>query len=179
MEPFRLDDVSASRPSRFAFYLLIDEVLYGYRFAVTSESVVDESLARTRAKTEKVLYKRKHGEIEFDPSLSNRKLLEFAFKTTRANQLFLTNSVSLGLKTFACVYTWFDDYLELIDPDSRFAPFEHLTDDISHHNSRIEEAISQLDIEFYRIDTQEVSLEKILPNIEPVALTSKSKSAPS
>ena len=163
VEPFRLDDDSGTKPSRFEFRLLIDEILYNYSFSVTSERVVMESLARTKATKEVQLYKRSHDKIDLHRTLKHDPILQFAFQSTRPNQLFLTSSVLLNIETFHPVYRWFDDHLELIAPDSRFAPFESISENISSVNAKVTEAISQLDIGIFRIDIEEVSLDKLLP----------------
>lgn len=163
VEPFRLDDDSDTKPSRFEFRLLIDEVLYNYEFSVTRERVVGESLARTKATKAVQLYKRDHNDIFLHPTLDDDRFLQFAFKSTRPNQLFLTNSVLLNNEIFLPVYKWFEDQLELIAPDSRFSEFESLTENISNLNAKIKDAISQLDVGISRIDIEETSLNHILP----------------
>ena len=163
VEPFRLDDESGTKPSRFEFRLLIDEILYNYRFSVTSERVLMESLARTKATKEVQLYKRTHDTIDLHPTLGNDSVLQFAFQSTRPNQLFLTSSVLLNIDTFLPVYQWFSDQLELVAPDSRFAPFASLAKNTSKMNAKITDAISQLDVGIARIDIEEISLDRILP----------------
>ena len=163
VEPFRLDDDSRTKPSRFEFRLLIDEILYNYRFSVTRERVVMESLARTKAAKEVQLYKRSYDKIDLHRTLGNDSVLQFAFQSTRPNQLFLTNSVLLNIDKFLPVYEWFNDQLELVAPDSRFASFESLSENISSMNAKVTDAISQLDIGISRIDIEEISVDKILP----------------
>ena len=39
VEPFRLDEESETRPSRFSFDLLIDDAIHSYSFSVTATRV--------------------------------------------------------------------------------------------------------------------------------------------
>lgn len=163
VEPFKLDEESASRPSRFEFELLIDEILYCYRFSVMRECVVEEALARKSQGVETTLYKRNAGSIRFLPSLLGLDRLQLVFDCTRENQLFLTNSVLLNIEDFAGVYRWFNEQLEFVAPDSRFAPFEYLDEDVSQHHGRMKDILAQLDLGVSRLDMEEVSLARILP----------------
>lgn len=129
VQPFRLDDEAAQRPCRFLFQILVDEVLYEFSFAVTAKAVVEEKLVRMGRTADKVLYHRKDGEVKFAPSLEDQPFLEFAFKGTQDNQLFLTNSVLQKGPQFKPVYLWFKDTLELVAPDTRFDPFELFLDE--------------------------------------------------
>jgi hypothetical protein len=91
---------------------------------VTRKRVVEERLVEILKTTEKMLYDRRGDEIEFSQALKDDMFLKFAFKGTRENQLFLTNAVNQKVDTFRPIYDWFKNQLELIAPDSRFAPFE-------------------------------------------------------
>lgn len=164
VEPFKLDDESTSRPSTFEFELLIEEVLYRYSFSVTHECVVEEALTKISQKVETTLYKRSSSSIELFPALPRLDRLQFAFDSTRENQLFLTNSVLLNIEEFAVVYNWFNEQLELVAPDSRFASFEYLNEDVSQNHGRMRDTLAQLDLGVSRLDLEEVSLTRILPN---------------
>lgn len=163
VQPFKLDEESASRPSRFEFELLIDEVLYRYSFSVRRECVVEEALTRKGRRVETTLYKRNGESIRFLPSLPGLDRLQLAFDCTRENQLFLTNSVLLNIQEFAGVYDWFKEQLEFVAPDSRFAPFEYLDEEVSQHHGRMQDLLAQLDLGVSRLGLEEVSLARILP----------------
>ena len=90
VEPFRLDAKGTERPSRFCFELLIDNEIYEFSFAVTRKAVMEERLVLITSINEKILYERKNRTPYFDESLSEKDYLQFAFKGTRDNQLFLT-----------------------------------------------------------------------------------------
>ena len=161
VETFLLDDKGANHPSRFAFELLIDETLYDFSFAVTRKEVLEERLVVITSTSEKVLYERLDGEINFDASLANDSFLEFAFRGTRDNQLFLTNSVSQKVDHFRPVYDWFEDTLELVAPDSRFEPFDQLLNEGHPLYSAMNEMLQQLDTGIAHLDSEEVPVENI------------------
>lgn len=162
VEPFRLDEESETRPSRFSFDLLIDDAIHRYSFSVTPTEVEEEELQIQTSAARKTLYARKQGRIQFHPSLSGIEKLNMVFELTRDNQLFLTASLAHNVRDFHSIYRWFDERLVLIAPDSRFAPVEYLTKGQALHSS-INDALSRLDLGVVRLDTEEVPPETILP----------------
>jgi uncharacterized protein len=107
VEPYRLDSASIEKPSRFRLELLIDEIIYEFSFAVTRKAVLEEKLVQITSTSEKVLYDRQGDIPNFDSTLGKDQFLHFAFKGTRDNQLFVTNSVSQKVDVFRPVYDWF------------------------------------------------------------------------
>lgn len=163
VEPFRFDEESETRPSRFSFELLIDDAIYGYGFSVTAAGVEHEELNIQTYATSKILYTRSKDRIQFHRSLPNIDKLRMAFKLTRDNQLFLTSSLAHNVREFHSIYRWFDESLELIAPDSRFALVKYLADEYVLDSS-INEALSRLDLGLIRLDAQEVLIESFLSN---------------
>ena len=158
---FRLDGKGEKRPSRFAFELLIDETIYDFSFAVTRKAVLEERLVVITSTSEKVLYDRHDGQLDFDPSLAKDKFLEFAFKGTRDNQLFLTNAVSQKVNNFRPVYDWFKDTLKFVAPDSRFEPFEQFLDEEHPLYTDMNEMLQRLDTGITHLGSEEIPLENI------------------
>ena len=161
VEPFRLDAGTANQPSRFTFDLLIDEMIYEFTFAVTRKAVVEEKLAVITSTSEKVLYHRRDGQPNFDSSLAKDTFLKFAFKGTRDNQLFLTNSVSQKVEHFRPVYNWFKEALELVAPDSRFEPFELFCDEGHPLYATMNEVLPQLDTGIAHLGGEEIPLDSV------------------
>ena len=95
-------------------------MVYAFSFSVNRKTILEEKLVHISGNSEKTLCHRVSEEPNFDSSLKSDQSLQFAFKGTRDNQLFLTNSVSQKIDAFKPVYDWFKDTLELIAPDSRF-----------------------------------------------------------
>ena len=134
---------------------------------MTRKAVVEEKLVAITNTSEKVLYHRRDGKPNFDDSLAKDQFLQFAFKGTRDNQLFLTNSVSQKVNNFRPVYDWFKDTLELVAPDSRFEPFEQFLDEGHPLYSTMNEMLPQLDTGIAHLGGEEIPFENI-PLPEPL-----------
>ena len=161
VEPFGLDPAAAGQPSRFEFELLIDEKVYVFSFAVTAKAVLEEKLALILSTGEKLLYHR-HGErCDFGKTVKKDAFLQFAFKGTQANQLYLTNSVSQKIDTFRPVYDWFRETLELIAPDARFEAFDAFFDEGDPLYAVMNELLPQLDTGIGRVCGEKVPLETL------------------
>ena len=161
VEAFRLDEKGKDQPSRFSFELLIDEVIYDFSFVVNKKIILEEKLVLITSTSEKTLYNRRNGGIDIDKSLRKKQFLRFAFQGTRDNQLFLTNSVSQKVENFRPVYTWFKDTLELVAPDSRFAPFEQFLDVDHPLYATMNEMLTQLDTGIAHLGGEEILFENI------------------
>lgn len=161
VEPFRLDEESEARPSRFSFELLVEDSIYSYSFSLTPTEVEDEELRVQTSAVKRTLYVRRRERIQFHRSLPRIDELKMASRLTRDNQLFLTASLAHNVRAFHSIYRWFDECLELIAPDCRFASVKYLTDEVAI-NSSINEVLSQLDLGLVRVNTQEVLPESFL-----------------
>ena len=161
VEPYRLDSANIEKPSCFRLEMLIDEIIYEFSFAVTRKAILEEKLVAITSTSEKVLYHRRDGKPNFDDSLAKNQFLQFAFKGTRDNQLFLTNSVSQKVDNFRPVYDWFKDKLELVAPDSRFEPFEHFLDEGHPLYSTMNKMLPQLDTGISHLGGEEIPFENI------------------
>lgn len=144
VEPFRLDSKCADLPSRFSLELLIDETIYEYSFAVSRKEVLEEKLVKITGSSETVLYNRKEGKIDFDLPEKD-SFLDFVFRGTRSNQLFLTNSVSQNVEHFRPVYNWFKKNLILVTPESTFGSVEQFIMENSPISTFMNELLPQLD----------------------------------
>ena len=161
VDTFRLDDKKTNHPSRFVFELLIDETIYEFSFAVTRTAILEEKLVVITSTSEKVLYDRRDGEINFDVSLARDDHLRFAFKGTQDNQLFLTNSVSQKVNNFRPIHDWFKNTLTLVAPDSRFDPFEHFLDEEDPLYTAMNEMLQRLDTGIAHLGREEIPFENI------------------
>ena len=161
VQPFLLDDRCAGQPSRFCFGLLVDKTLYEFSFAATCKMVLEEKLVRIGSASEKVLYHRRDGKPNFHRSLAGKEFLRFAFRGTRDNQLFLTNSVSQNIDEFRPVHDWFEHQLRMVAPDDRFGAFGPLLDERFLLQSTMNELLPQFDTGIERLSDQEVSFEDL------------------
>ena len=169
VEGFRLDNASIDKPSRFAFELLIDETIYEFSFSVNRKAILEEKLVVITSTSERELYSRRGNKINFDEALKKDQFLQFAFKGTRDNQLFLTNSVSQKVDNFRPVYDWFKDTLDLVAPDSRFEPFEQFLDDGHPLYATMNEMLPQLDTGIAHLGGEDIPFENI-PLPEPMKM---------
>lgn len=161
VEPFMLDSPASHEPSRFGFEILIDDVIYDYRFALTAEAILEESLTRIRSTSESVLFERSGQDITFPSARGDSMFLKFASQGTRPNELFLTNAVSQNVQDYRPVWLWFRDALTLIAPDAAFEPFELLADETNPLSSDVAEALVALDTGINRLAAKDVALEDI------------------
>lgn len=161
VDTFLLDDQVSESPSSFAFVILVNQILYEFSFTVTRKKVLSEKLVEITSTTERILYNRNGKDPEFDESLVEDGLLNFAFEGTRENQLFLNNSVSQGIERFKPIYKWFRDTLKLIAPDTRFTPFELFLDEEGPIYDHMNEALQRLDTGINRLGSEEVELDNI------------------
>lgn len=161
VQTFRLDKKYTNKPSRFSIELLINDSIYEFSFSLNSKAILEERLIHVTSSSEKTLYYRQGDNIAFDKSLESDQFLNFAFKGTRENQLFLTNSVSQKIDIFKPVYDWFKSSLRLIAPDSRFEPFERLIDKDHPHYSVMNETLRQFDTGISYIGSEEIPFENL------------------
>ena len=126
--PYRFDNATEKKPSKFQFEVKYKTKLYIYGFEVDSERVHSEWLYEIRPASEKLIFERKtdldgRTEIEFGSiSLTtehNREFLNFTASGTRPNQLFLTESMDRNISYFEDIYNWFDRALVLIFPNAK------------------------------------------------------------
>jgi len=160
VEPYRLSDEYAQKPSRFKFEILANDTIYEYSFGVTRTQVTEERLIQISPSRETVLFDRSIG-VPHTEAMVMEDRLEYVYQGTRDNVLFLTNTVTQKVDTFLPVYLWFRDALELIAPDSRFGGFEQFLDEGHPLYAVMNEALPQLDMGFSQIGGEEFPFESL------------------
>lgn len=145
VEPFGLQSGAQENPSEFSFELLVGETVYEFGFALTSRAIHKEWLREISNSSERDLYRRDNGHIEFGSALQDDEFLNFAFRGTRENQLFLTNSVSQKVDRFKPIYNWFKENLILIAPEARFGSIEKFIDEGSQFYKSTDDMLARLD----------------------------------
>lgn len=130
--PFALDKRCASKPSAFAFSILVNvggkEKVFDYSFSVTREAVVDERLVRSDFNgNECVIFDRnaETGELFSDSSESDR--IKFVLRGTRKDRLFLSNAVEQNVRELEPIFHWFRDCLHIVRPESKYIPVNELS----------------------------------------------------
>ena len=167
VESFRLDAKAGEQPTHFTLELLVDDTIYEFSFAATRKAIVEEKLVEISSASERVLYDRRNGNPNFDRSLEKDQFLQFAFKGTRDNQLFLTNSISQKVDLFRPVYNWFMDTLQLVAPDARFGAFEQYLDEDHPLYETLNEMLPQLDTGIKHLGGDKIPFDN-LPLPEPL-----------
>jgi len=132
VHPFRLDPNTRSKPSRFEFVVKHDGVLYTYGFLVSAQRIEEEWLFAVFNKQEVRLFERvtrdSVAEIEFGPQAADtkedRQVLDLVARTTRPNQLFLTEANERNVEKLKPLMRWFLDHLQIITPESQFQYLE-------------------------------------------------------
>ena len=159
--PYSLDDEYLKKPSEFSFGMLIDDTIYEYTCAINQKQVIEEKLTEIKPKDKKILFHRKSDEIIFCDSIRDREFLDFIFKSTRKNQLFLTNSVFQNADHFKKIYDWFED-IEIITPDVTFRAFEKLLDKSGSLYNEINNYFKSCDVGIDKIEWEEIQF-NLLP----------------
>ena len=141
---------------------MIGEVIYAFSFAMTREVVLEERLVRISSTGERTLYDRRNGQITFDQSLEeDPQFLRFAFRGTRDNQLFLTNSVSQKLQQFRPIQDWFKNTLKMVAPDARFGGGVLFFDEDHPLTMTLNEMLGNLDTGISHLGSEQVPSENI------------------
>jgi AAA15 family ATPase/GTPase len=126
VQPFRLDDLSASQASEFEVTFILEGVRYQYGFAMTSQRIVREYLLVYKAFKPQRWFER-HFEVEsgkdiyeFGTGLKGAKhLWEGA---TRSNSLFLSMAVQLNSEVMRPVFDWFSTGLVIFNEQAKLSP---------------------------------------------------------
>ena len=126
VQPFRLDELSASQPTEFEVTFILDGVRYQYGFAMTPQRIVSEHLLVYKAFKPQRWFERhfdaESGKdvYEFGPGLKGAKnLWEGA---TRPNALFLSMAVQLNSEAMRPVFDWFSTGLVIFNEQAQLSP---------------------------------------------------------
>jgi AAA15 family ATPase/GTPase len=163
VKPFLLSRGAPARPTNFRFELLIGEIIYQYKFSLTSNRVVSEELNLIEANREERLFLREAKGVELSKKIAQQAELNFAFRGTHENQLYLTNSVSQKLTEFKPVYDWFDKTIVIIHPDSRYMGMLKITNEQNPRFKRMAATMRDLDTGIATMRQIEVASENLFP----------------
>lgn len=126
LQPFKLDNDSAGKPTEFEVTFILNGTRYQYGFAMTAQRIVSEHLLVYKAFKPQRWFERHFDETserdvyEFGPSLKGAKnLWEGA---TRANALFLSMAVQLNSEALRPVFDWFANRLVIFNEQSPLNP---------------------------------------------------------
>ncbi|WP_419082076.1 AAA family ATPase, partial [Sutterella wadsworthensis] len=134
VRPFKLDVEMENRPSTFEFDLLINDLIYSFKFILSSSCVIEEILTVQNSYAAYEIYSRKANEpMTFGSRLLkdvDEGVLRVLEGGTRENMLFLTNAIGQKVKSplLNALYSWFEKKLTVITPHSRYIQIQRLAD---------------------------------------------------
>lgn len=126
LQPFKLDNASATQPTTFEVTFILEGVRYQYGFAMTAQRIIGEHLLVYKAFKPQRWFERHFDEVtgkdiyEFGSGLKGAKhLWEGA---TRSNALFLSTAVQLNSDALRPVFDWFANRLVIFNEQSPLSP---------------------------------------------------------
>lgn len=134
MHPFRLDAARRTQPSRFEFYMLANDQVYGYGFSATNRTIAEESLTMMIDGEEEEVFSRQGSQIRLSQALiaepEDPKFLEYVARGTPENQLFLHEAMLRNVQSepLGDVFRWFEEQLTIVQPSSKFRRLVELAD---------------------------------------------------
>jgi hypothetical protein len=126
VQPFRLDDRSASQPTEFEVTFILGGVRYQYGFAMTPQRIVSEHLLVYKAFKPQRWFERYldpesgNDVYEFGPGLKGAKSLWEG--ATRPNALFLSMAVQLNSDALRPVFDWVSMGLVIFNEQAQLSP---------------------------------------------------------
>jgi AAA15 family ATPase/GTPase len=136
--PFKMDQGSISRPSRFEIVFIKEKIRYSYGVSLNADRIVDEHLYFYPKGRRSLIFLRKDTEhYTFNRDKVKQK---FISESTLGNVLYLSRATQLKYQGTAAAFDWFKDILRTVlrIDDS---PFEHFSIRLVHKNQRMKSAI--------------------------------------
>ena len=115
--PFKLDNVSAKKPSKFEINFIQKEVRYKYGFSCNDEEFIEEYLYYWPKGKKSLIFKRnKKNRFTFNTDETQQKIIE---KQMILNTLYLSRATQLGFEKTKPVYEFFVKNLVIYISHSR------------------------------------------------------------
>lgn len=115
--PFRLDDQSPHRPSRYEVDAVINGIRHEYGFELDNERVTQEWAHHYPRGKAALLFHRQGDDIRL--GVTERSASRAVLKLLRPNALFLSTAAAIGHPALTPLYQWFGQNLRLAEADSR------------------------------------------------------------
>lgn len=174
--PFLLDPGCREAPSRFEFELLLEGIRYSYGFRLDRKQILGEWLFRTKsrdAEEERVFERSGEEGVPFEfgdclgESLEHARLIE---RSTRKNQLFLTQAAELNLQETLPIYHWFSRSLQPIEPSSLFRGLARRIRADARFRDDLATLLGNIDTGIRDLETRAQVLEIDWPDVDKVVL---------
>lgn len=131
--PFKLDKEFVNKQSSFTFEFKRKGIFYNYGFKLDSQRIYSEWLYEITKSSQKMLFERITNDTDetvvnlgstIVKKMEDKEFMYFVAKGTRANQLYLTETINRGSKHFEDAFSWFAHVLIIIFPTSRYLGLE-------------------------------------------------------
>jgi len=174
---FKLDSKMDSKPGRLEFEIKKNGIDYAYGFIINEDSVIEEWLYKIGRHSEKCIFERKtsdHGKIDINfkgivfINSEEKQFLDFIAKSTRPNQLFLTECNIRNVKNnvhntedILNIIDWFANNLQVLFPNSRYHGLEFELEKNSDLKKTLCEYLRKFDSGIDDIELRETEFHKI------------------
>ena len=168
---FRLGGDWSQQPSLFEIDIKEGGQLFHYGFKINDQTVQEEWLEERTRDRSKVLFFRKtteDGQTEVDIQRLGKGLsklevdnLGFIARGTRANQLFLTETMERNQESLRPIYGWFQNRLTVISPDSSSLGLEVMVDESRDFNHYLSDLLAEADTGIEGIKAQTMELDEL------------------
>lgn len=168
---FRMSKHFREQPMQFEFDIIVKGKIYSYGFTFGPNRIEEEWLYVQTGTKERAIFVRNNDELDLDDKTfkerSTVERLKYTFDDLFPDQLFLTavnnrNTKNLvGVEVLTETYSWFDERLIVLFPESRFLPWQNIEAD-EKLQTLMREMLSALDtgidgIEFVDRSRDEIS----------------------
>lgn len=176
VRPFLLDQSLRSQPSVFQFEFCNKGNCYNYGFKVNAERVLEEWLFDIKNEKQNRIFERTtnsdgNATVEFAPAIAkvpdDANFLNLIARGTRANQLFLTESIQRNVKHFQDAWAWFANQLVIIFPESRALGIEFAFKDKAKIAPMFMNFLRTFDTGIADIEAHDLPLESSAPDLPP------------
>ncbi len=177
VKPFLLDASLKKSPSFFQFSFCHKGVCYTYSFKADTETIREESLAKIINGNETPLFERTtdaEGNAKivfahaFEKSAEEKNFLTLVARGTRANQLFLAESMQRNVKHFEDAWQWFAQKLIIIFPETRALGIEFAFEKKNRIAPLFMNMLKAFDTGIVDIDAQEIPIESTIDIPQPI-----------
>lgn len=170
-EPYRLNDESLGGPSHFEFEFVVEDDAYAYGFILDQTRVHEEWLYKIDSKIEAPIFERitdknMHTSVILSNALkesSDGDFLNFVAKGTRENQFYLSKAVGDNYGPFEKIYSWFEDTLTVLYPNSKYVDLVLRIKEDSHFKYNLSKFLKEMgtgidDIHLEAVDFDSLSI---------------------
>ena len=151
-----LDSDSLQGTAKFYLKMLIDEYIYHFHIELDEKRVLHEKLEFENSSRTILLYERIDDDITLGKKYQGNSTLSVIANGTRANRLFISNTIDQKCEEFRNVYNWFED-LRILTPNS-FIRQDEL--DIGEYIDALNEFLPSLDTGIVEVFPKEIDLNK-------------------